>query len=626
MKKSRLFFLIILVSSLALRASVPDSGTESLTRIRQVGPEEGWSTPVNVSGGLTFWNVEPRVTTDATGQKVYVVWTAELSGGSKLIYFNTNQSGSWGTPQNITVGDLGEHPWPKVALDVNGIPLVVFGARLAGNYEIIFRRYVNGQWSEWENASRTPTGGSQFPSILVDARNNDYYVVFQDDVDRPSEEAAYWKGYIQRKQKGSGPWNGGGIIEDASARAYAHYAAIDQNGRGYCVWDNRADVDISHVNFSQNNDISNPNGWTQQVDISGRTDAPFWGFAYPTMDVDNNGNVYVVWEDGRLGNRECFFRKRINGVWKDMENLSNGAYESEHQTVAVNRKTGDVYAAWGEERGGGNYDIYFREFTGGAWSPIVNLTKNSSYSSWPAMFVDDTGTIHMVYLDMASGKPSIYYMYKQQKAPAYPPTNLTLATNLVESGTAPTKTNSLAWANNPKNGNRVMKSYKIWRKESGQPDSAYAVIATVDGKLYAYDDAGLSTAKVYTYRLTAVSPWDEESAEPSSAVTEVVNVFPPRNLSLTTATNKYLFYREKINTLKWEKYPLNDALTVASYKIFRKKSTEADSAYQAVATVTGSALSYMDRGLSTKIKFAYRITTVDSQGRESVASSAIKEK
>jgi hypothetical protein len=89
--------------------------------------------------------------------------------------------------------------------------------------------------------------------------------------------------------------------------------------------------------------------------------------------------------------------------------------------------------------------------------------------------------------------------------------------------------------------------------------------------------------------------------------------------------NSYLFYKEKINTISWKQNPLNEAVTILSYKIYRKKSNESDSSYNLVTTVNGSTFEYKDRKLPINEKYSYRLTAVDSQGNESTPTISVNE-
>jgi hypothetical protein len=94
-------------------------------------------------------------------------------------------------------------------------------------------------------------------------------------------------------------------------------------------------------------------------------------------------------------------------------------------------------------------------------------------------------------------------------------------------------------------------------------------------------------------------------------------VFIPQDLDVQTTLNKALFSVEKINTLTWTDSRLNDPVQNRRYKIYRKKSTEDDSAFALIYTAESGTSSYTDRKLSSTEKFVYRLTVMDNQGNES---------
>jgi fibronectin type 3 domain-containing protein len=104
-----------------------------------------------------------------------------------------------------------------------------------------------------------------------------------------------------------------------------------------------------------------------------------------------------------------------------------------------------------------------------------------------------------------------------------------------------------------------------------------------------------------------------------------VSTFQPLGPDCKTVTNSALFRKEKINVISWNRNPLNGAITVLQYNIYRKLSTQGDSQYQKIVSVGSGVLEYMDRKLSTSDTFYYYITTVDTGNTESKPSAVAKE-
>jgi fibronectin type 3 domain-containing protein len=81
--------------------------------------------------------------------------------------------------------------------------------------------------------------------------------------------------------------------------------------------------------------------------------------------------------------------------------------------------------------------------------------------------------------------------------------------------------------------------------------------------------------------------------------------------------NKALFSVEKINTLTWTDSRLNDPIQNRRYKIYRKKSTDEDSAFTLIYTADSNSTSFTDRMLAWTDSYVYRLTVIDNEGHES---------
>jgi DNA-binding beta-propeller fold protein YncE len=113
-----------------------------------------------------------------------------------------------------------------------------------------------------------------------------------------------------------------------------------------------------------------------------------------------------------------------------------------------------------------------------------------------------------------------------------------------------------------------------------------------------------------------VSKLSTNGDSPSGVATFLGAVLPPESASINRLTNNYIFYKEYINEVSWQA-PSKALTPIAKYLIYRKSKGDADSSYQKVSEVTSSPLKYTDRGLKKSTYYTYRITVVDTYGRES---------
>jgi len=187
------------------------------------------------------------------------------------------------------------------------------------------------------------------------------------------------------------------------------------------------------------------------------------------------------------------------------------------------------------------------------------------------------------------------------------------------------KTNTLTWQGNPENSKYELKEYWIYRKRANMSDSDFTKIGSVSWGILRYADRGLPLNQKFTYVLTTIplDPYGKESAR-SEPVTEI-SAFPPLSAACKTVINYSLFRKEKINRISWQKNPLNEAVTIAQYNIYRKRTDQDDSAYKLIGSVTGSSVEYQDRRLSFSESYMYVIRAVDSGGTESGTSNPARE-
>jgi subtilisin family serine protease len=109
-------------------------------------------------------------------------------------------------------------------------------------------------------------------------------------------------------------------------------------------------------------------------------------------------------------------------------------------------------------------------------------------------------------------------------------------------------------------------------------------------------------------------------ADSSMAVASITAKFypalPPANAQLQRLENNFIFYKEYVNKLTWQANPANKS-TITNYKVYRKIKGAADSSYGLVVSLPPGTLLYEDKGLGKDQLFTYRITSLNSRGKES---------
>jgi lysophospholipase L1-like esterase len=116
-------------------------------------------------------------------------------------------------------------------------------------------------------------------------------------------------------------------------------------------------------------------------------------------------------------------------------------------------------------------------------------------------------------------------------------------------------------------------------------------------------------------------------AETWFAALKVVKFNPPEPPLLPALeTSLDATETRKVNVLTWQANPLNASMVLGGYQVYRKKATEADSAFVPVGAIVPPATPrYEDASLDILTKYAYRVTALSSVWDESAPSETVTE-
>jgi hypothetical protein len=638
--------MIVAISSFAFVRPAQEKDADRIARLQMMAPVNISNTPHD-SG-------YPLVGVDSGGA-AYVIWW-EFSNPEVL--FTTNKSGPWISPQRAAViriqRDEAEY-YKGFSVAPNGeCHLTYLDADVnITNYEVWHAFYNGNSWQSPNNISQT-SDSSQASKCAVNPTNNAMTAVWMDETYR------LWD-ILSRSRQSSGNWTSvqmcpiGGIASSPSI-------TIDANGRGHLAWANRTGG-TCEVWYARNNNPLDANGWTTQIKIASNTGSVWWTF--PEIDCDNAGNAYVCWQDSRPGNDEIFVRKvNSNGTLASEVNVSQSGASSTDPDIAVNKNSGHIYVAWAESG-----EIFGNAFQGSGWTGPTNITNTAAESGRPAIAADNGGNVHLVYHEKSGSNYEIFYQTSFGGGGGSTTTS-TSSTTTVGSSTTTTagsstttstrtttiaststttsipprpsppldpvldtqldsseaqKLNLLAWQRNPNNQYIELESYRVYRKRANMPDSDFIRIGSVSPNTFGYTDSGLPMDQKFAYWVTAMPRnTSAQESDGSELVTEAA-AFPPLGVGCLTVINSSLFRREKINVISWRNNPLNNAVAVFQYNIYRKKSDQEETQFQKIASVGGALLEYQDRRLSFSESYDYVVTAVEAGGGESRISGVARE-
>jgi len=192
--------------------------------------------------------------------------------------------------------------------------------------------------------------------------------------------------------------------------------AVDTTGNIYTVWDDDRGGGVGHsdIYFAKSTDGGTSFGPNVRVDDTGTSDS--WQ-SDTSVTVDATGNIYVVWYDRRNGNWDMYFAKSTNGGASfgpnvRVDNSGTSTSEQRHPSIAVD-PNGNIYVVWYDKRNG-NWDIYFAKSTNGgvSFGPNVRVDDTGASTSvqvYASVCTDANGRIYVVWIDNRNGNWDIYF-------------------------------------------------------------------------------------------------------------------------------------------------------------------------------------------------------------------------
>ena len=189
--------------------------------------------------------------------------------------------------------------------------------------------------------------------------------------------------------------------------------AVDQDGNIYVAWNDRRDGRYN-IYFTKSAD----GGATFDPNIK-LNDSSRGKRKYPSIAVDPRGNIYIAWHDERNGNRDIYLAKSTDGGMTfgpntrvDDTGASASAQSVPSLSIAVDMNE-NVYLAWYDNRNGNN-DIYFaKSADGGATfgesARVDDTGAASSVQAKPSIALDANGDIYAIWHDKRNGSFDIYF-------------------------------------------------------------------------------------------------------------------------------------------------------------------------------------------------------------------------
>ncbi len=449
-----------------------------------------WSVPADLSlqamPALLAFN--PQITVDPSGLFV-AVWERNNGGGFFVIQASTSTDGiTWSVPADLSSA-VNQGFLASIAVDGSGRFVVTWG-HLTGGFEII-QASTSTDGMVWvpANTNLSLAGQNAFSNQVAADPSGRFVAVWnRSDGANPRIQASTstngtdWVPMLMPINLSSAGQNTDNpqIIADASGRFVAVWRRVDAGSRTI-----QASTSTDGINWSMvPADLFPPSALVSSA---------------PQISVDPSGLFVAIWSINSGGIDIVQTSTSTDGVtWSSPVSISNPGSDSVSPVVKGD-SLGGFIAVW-KSNIGGFFVIQTSTSTDGiVWTTPVDVSDPASDSSDPQLAVDGSGNYVAVW-EFIESLRNIIQASATTLASLEPPASASGQRILNRFLTQAENVNHLTWSPSP---SADVAGYRIYRNG--------ALIATVSGTTFAYNDSrGKSTAGA-SYEITAVNLSGDES-------------------------------------------------------------------------------------------------------------------
>ena len=343
---------------------------------------------VSIAPALVSWQASVQVNDVATGQQdrpdaaigadsaAYLIWDDYRSGSNGDIYFSLRDpiTGSWSANQKVSDDTTGRTQYnAAIAIDGSGVAYAVWQDQRDGkktpDTNIYSASRSGGAWSANVRVNDDTRGSAlQITPRIAATSGGDAIAVWED------HRSNAWNVYSSRLPAGGAAWAANlPVTDNGASRKFSPDVAVGADGTAYAVWedDRSGNWDVWYATLP-----SGASTWTTNERIS---DDPGTADQYaPRIDIDANGNLFVVWLDDRVWSTEVRMTRRGAGApsWDPSRVVSDAA--AVPVTLALGLASdGAAFAVWQDARGS-SYDIWGAEYDAATdtWLPSALISDD----------------------------------------------------------------------------------------------------------------------------------------------------------------------------------------------------------------------------------------------------------
>ena len=371
-----------------------------------------FSPNVEINSDIAGNQFHPSTVYDAQRQIWHAVWWFRNGNGTvNQIYYSksTDEGGTWSVNERVDNSPIGAE-YPCITLDGQGRPVVAWADYRNGGKDIYVSTLTAGSWSSAVKINYGRTHVAHSPNLIFNSNLNLLVAAWtngaglSDIYTSTSADAVIWAFHKRAND------NLGYMPMASDPRM-----TVDQGGNIYLVftgWGGHASSGrFPDVYFTKSTD-GGKTWMSPQVRMNIRTD--FYQ-QDPDIAVDNDGNLYAVWEDNWeyfVMLRICLAKSTDGGLNWTNQNVDDGplGFSSRmYPRIILNDSRLDV--AWGLDDRNGSQDVYFTSSydSAGHWSANQRINDEQyNFINGKIALVGNQGDIYCIWHEYHGNNDVLY--------------------------------------------------------------------------------------------------------------------------------------------------------------------------------------------------------------------------
>jgi hypothetical protein len=367
---------------------------------------------------------DPSIVVD-DNDKIYIAWSDDRDVDYDIYISNSTDGGNSFSP-NVKINNQVSSAWhrePSLAVDASNIIYVAWARSFSGDSNISFSYSTDGGniFSDNKTVNDDTSGMTQWHPCLALGDSGNIYIAWQDH--RNNNDI-----YFANSTDGGNTFSPNKKINDDAGTKPQWEPCIAAFGAEilYIAWEDSRinNRDIYFTNSTDGGGTFSPN---KKVNDDIRN---AWRYQTSTA-VDDEGKVFIVWVDDRMGDWDIYFAISTDGGNTFSEDKRvNDDLTAEMQwtpNIAVDSK-GDIYIVWEDWRNVSEPDIYFAKSTDGGNTFSTNKRINDDLSGegqmTPSIAIDESDNIYIVWEDSRNFDLDIYFVNSTNGGDSFSPNKM----------------------------------------------------------------------------------------------------------------------------------------------------------------------------------------------------------